>query len=253
LKKALIIIGITAAIGLSAGALVVAVSNGSGEAAATAATTTVTDTTADTTTQTESDVSDTTTETEPEVPVTIEDEEPEVEPTDCDALGINREVGNEGTCTDGKWEVSVVDAGGTAKIDTLAVTHNSTEVVESVSSGWQGTKEAKGQFVIVSISVENLTHRPQYLGGDQGELLLGRDSFTEAFNAANGYLNESCTWKMPEIQPGQSATCSLIFDVPEDAAASLEKNGNVWVYNFGDSGSYSWANNKQVAVIRTYQ
>ena len=40
-----------------------------------------------------------------------------------------------------------------------------------------------------------------------------------------------------EIQPGESATCDVVFDVLTSAVAQVAKTGNLDVLNFGDDFS----------------
>jgi hypothetical protein len=83
-------------------------------------------------------------------------------------------------------------------------------------------------------------------------LLLGDKQFSEDFDAEN-MPGDSFTWNDDEIQPGETRTGTVIFDVPDASLGELDRSGNVFVLNFSDAGSTVEEAGTTVGVIRTYQ
>jgi hypothetical protein len=85
--------------------------------------------------------------------------------------------------------------------------------------------------------------------------LLGKRNYRDAFDADNGPDPQSCVDMTgiggSEIQPRESATCDVAFDVPTSAVAPVAKTCNLAVLNFGDDFSGD-ALTGTLGVIRTY-
>jgi hypothetical protein len=92
---------------------------------------------------------------------------------------------------------------------------------------------AKGMFVLVTIRVVNHTHTPQLFDQDsQTELEIKTDYYsnsTPGLDADSG----ADAWGS-EIEPGESSTGDLVFDVPKSAAALFPKHAALLLANFGD-------------------
>ena len=86
-------------------------------------------------------------------------------------------------------------------------------------------------------------------------LLLGKRDYCDAFDAGNPPDPQRCVNATgiggTEIQPGESATCHVVFDVPTSAVAQVAKTDNLDVLNFGDDFSGDTPIGT-FGVIRTY-
>jgi hypothetical protein len=93
------------------------------------------------------------------------------------------------------------------------------------------------------------------LQSSQISLLLGKRDYCDAFDTENGRDPQSCVDMTgiggSEIQPGESATCDVVFDVLTSAVAQVPKTGNLDVLNLGDDFPGD-APTGTFGVIRTY-
>jgi hypothetical protein len=76
-------------------------------------------------------------------------------------------------------------------------------------------KKAQGQFVLVSITVENIGDQPQSLLGDNQYLYDRSGRKFSADTEAAFYLDDSNSF-FEEINPGNTVKGMLIFDLPEN-------------------------------------
>ena len=77
--------------------------------------------------------------------------------------------------------------------------------------------KAQGQFVLVTVKVKNIGDEPQTLFGDNQTLFIDGKKYSADTMAAI-YLDESKSL-MEEINPGNSLTGTIVFDVPKNATA----------------------------------
>ena len=75
--------------------------------------------------------------------------------------------------------------------------------------------KAQGKFCLVSMKVKNIGDKPQTLFGDNQKLFVG-DAEYGANAEAGIYLDDSQTF-IEEINPGNSLTGIVVFDVPKNA------------------------------------
>ncbi len=176
-------------------------------------------------------------------------------PSDCDARGINAKKLGEGTCTSGGTTLTVVNKGSTLRLKSLTATLNGIRTTDSVGS-YVGRSIARGRFVLFTLTVTNRLETPQNfdgIGARQTALSLGADTYTEDFNAENGRDLASCLSKdgagSSPVQPGESITCEVIFDVPAIGVAKLNTDGNLEITNFGEDVSSSTG---PIGLFRTY-
>jgi Domain of unknown function (DUF4352) len=97
-----------------------------------------------------------------------------------------------------------------------------------------GVKVAHGKFVVISLSVTNHSNSPQRfdgMGDETALVLANQKTYSERFDVGNGYDQNSFGWNSDDIQPDQTATHDLIFDVPANAVVS---GAHLGVLNFGD-------------------
>jgi hypothetical protein len=183
---------------------------------------------------------------------------PPPKPTGCDELGINATQLHEGKCVGDGYHYNVVNKASTLRMKTLTVNLAGIRTTDALSDpNGMDSKTADGKFVVVTLNVTNRTHAPAAWQSDQTLLALGNgthtdDQYSESFNAENGADQNSCLWKVGgalngSLQPGMSATCDVVFDVP--AHAKLERTGsNLVVADLGtDVNSAS-----TFGLIRTY-
>ena len=101
------------------------------------------------------------------------------------------------------------------------------------------TAKAHGTFVIITLRLTNRETAPQEYKNEQASLLIGGNTYTEAFDAENGPDQQSFIWKSSsKIQPQEAQTGDVIFDVPSAARQSLASEGGaVTLKDFGEEES----------------
>ncbi len=93
--------------------------------------------------------------------------------------------------------------------------------VTSVGDQYLG-KKAQGQFVLVSVTVKNIGNESQTMFDDNQKLTDTQGRTFSTDTEASIYLKSNDLW-MSEINPGNTASGTLIFDMPAGSApASLE-------------------------------
>ncbi|MFH5821580.1 DUF4352 domain-containing protein [Georgenia sp. AZ-5] len=89
-------------------------------------------------------------------------------------------------------------------------------------------EQAQGQFVLVHLTVANIGDQAQYLSDSDQTLVddLGREH--SANSTAGIYLENNEVW-LNEINPGNSVSGTLVFDLPVDAVpASIELHDSMF-------------------------
>ena len=180
-------------------------------------------------------------------------------PPDCNAAGINSTQLKEGTCVQGGQTLVIVNKAETLHLKTLDANLVGMTTHNSLSDGSGQSAIANGKFEILTITLKNKADSPQQWQNGQAGLIVGTGSttgsnYSEDFTAENGPDQNSCLWKAGAIgsggiQPSESVTCDVVFDVPQ--SASLEATGsNLVIGNFGES-DYAQPT-MPVGIIRTY-
>jgi Domain of unknown function (DUF4352) len=123
----------------------------------------------------------------------------------------------------------------------------SVHTASSVSSGSGFTANAKGVYLIVSLTVTNTTSSVQTfddVSANQTVLEVGGSTYTEAFEAENTNDPQSFITNNSGIQSGLSQTGDVIFDLPPSKAAQATKDSRsgLFVGNFGDDLSQGLSN-----------
>ncbi len=110
-------------------------------------------------------------------------------------------------------------------------------LVEKVDGTVMSHATAKGVFVLVTIQVTNLTHKPQSFDDlGQTELQIGNSQYSVS---TDGDLSDSgADGFTDDIQPGESSTGDIVFDVPNSALALFPKHAALLLVNFGDDVSF---------------
>jgi hypothetical protein len=142
-------------------------------------------------------------------------------------------------CTLGGVSFTVAHGTQTLRLKTLALNITGVRTTSTVANN-SISATAKGEFLIVTISVTNKTTSPETFDGggfqQQSELELDGASYTESFHAENQADAQSFITNNSPIQPGESATGDLVFDVPpaEAAKATTDSRDVLIIGNFGD-------------------
>lgn len=160
---------------------------------------------------------------------------------DCDAQGINAQEGAGGTCLSATGDrVTVADRGEPATTPAMAVTLLDVETPRSLRRKGEAGRRANGAFVLLTLQVRNrLEEKVEFDPAGQVELYLeGQPYFS---------IEEGTT----TIDPGESRTGTVAFDVPEDVVDSLETSGNVFVKPFAQAAFEG--DQATIAVLRTYK
>jgi hypothetical protein len=173
--------------------------------------------------------------------------------SDCDELGINPEVGNEGRCEEKGVTFTVVNRDSVLHFDGLSARLLDISQQSSVSSEFDSAT-ASGLFVLIHLELTNKRNRPVMFdqGADQIALSTSGKNYTQDFNVANGVVENSCMFGQPEeVQPDVSKRCIAVFDIPTRAARRVEQDGNVLI---GSTGGYEGVlDSDRVGVIRAYR
>jgi Domain of unknown function (DUF4352) len=169
----------------------------------------------------------------------------------CDAKGISGKKGREGICTENGVTVTVVNPGHEARLHTLAARFNGCRQASSVSDGFGQSVSARGVFALCSITVRNRSDTPQTfdgIGARQTTLVVDGKQFSQNFDAENQADAKSFITQDSEIQPGESRTGDVVFDLQPRFMRHLGTSGNLFVVNFGDDLDSA----TDAAVLRTY-
>jgi len=78
-------------------------------------------------------------------------------------------------------------------------------------------KKAQGQFCIVSLSAKNIGDKSQYLDGGSQKAFDSQNRTFSADSAAGIYLGDEGNTFLNQINPGNSVSGKVVFDVPKDA------------------------------------
>lgn len=159
-------------------------------------------------------------------------------PPECDTMGKR-----EGYCVDSGKQYQVANSDGIVHLKSMSVKLNGVKSADSLSGdGGYETATAHGRFLIFDVTITNRDDSGQSFGdGLGGQSVLGVGdgshfkSYDEDFNAENGPDAGSCidANNSEAIQPGESATCDVVFDVPPPVVAQIPTSGNLDFVNFG--------------------
>ena len=129
--------------------------------------------------------------------------------------------------------------GSSVRLKTMRVKVVNVETPQSVSNGSGFTANAHGTFVIVTIAVTNATNSPQTFdegsATSQAELVIGKNTYSVSFDAENTNDPNSFETNNNDIQPGETRTGTVDFDVPSSAARQVNEHGALIVTDFGET------------------
>jgi hypothetical protein len=148
-------------------------------------------------------------------------------------------------------EFVVVNKEHVLHLDSLDAELVSISTSESVPVDYGRDRVAKGVFVVATLRITNRARTPKSFSsfGDNGALILSDRQYSEDFDAENYGDIRSFTNK-DDIQPDQTVTGVMVFDVPPERVTDLDTNGNLDIVNFSDE--FSFGKPKQIGTFRTY-
>jgi hypothetical protein len=187
---------------------------------------------------------------ESETGTEAEDESASATPvSDCDDKGINSIERNEGTCTaENGWTVDVVNAETKLTLDEMDAELVGIRTADAVSGEYSGTEKANGTYVVVSLRVTNRTDSPATFSNDQVRLVLDDKNYSHDSDAEMA-VDDSLNYE--EIQPDETLTGTVVFDVPVERAGSYAETGNLVFAQFSDASGFGDPE-LPVGYIRTY-
>ena len=171
-------------------------------------------------------------------------------PPDCSSIDSRTFVGK---CTSNGATFTFANPGSTVALKTLKVKVVNVATADSVSNGSGFTANAHGTFVIVSIAVTNTTQSPQTFdegsSTSQAALRIGNNTYSVSFDAENTNDPNSFVTNDAPIQPGETRTGTIDFDVPSSAAARVNQHGGLVVVDFGETLDSA----QSAAVLKFFQ
>jgi hypothetical protein len=176
---------------------------------------------------------------------------PPAEP-DCEATGMSSKKGEEGSCTADGATITIVGPRHEARLRTLGVTLNGCLQAANVSDGSGHSASAHGTFARCSLTVRNRTDAPRTFDGAgrrQTMLVIDGRQFFERSDAERPADTRSFLARDSDIQPGESRTSDVVFDLAPRFIHGLRSSGNLFVFNFGDDGN----NTDAAAMLHTYR
>lgn len=148
-------------------------------------------------------------------------------------------VATASTCELEGTTVLVAHGHGEVRLSTLAARIEGIRTTSSFSSG-VGTTTAHGVFLVISLHVANMASTPQVFDGvgeKQVALSVSKHYYSESFEAENESDRQSFITNEEPIQPGESKTGDLVFDVPSSVVNEVQAlpESGLFIGNFGDN------------------
>lgn len=78
------------------------------------------------------------------------------------------------------------------------------------------TKNAQGQFCLMTVSVKNIGNEAQGFFGSNQKLLNANNQQYAADDTAGAYLDQNYSTLFSNINPGNSVEGVIVFDIPKD-------------------------------------
>jgi hypothetical protein len=163
---------------------------------------------------------------------------------DCVKGGFNEHQLKQGTCLYDRRTETIVDKATLLRLKSLTAKLDGITEQNSLSSGFGQSAVANGKFVVLTITLTNRLDTPQQWQSGQADLFVavgatGGKNYSEDFNAENGPDQNSCLWKAGSIgsggiQPAESSTCDVVFDIPQILSPTHSGSG-LFIENFGEA------------------
>lgn len=180
---------------------------------------------------------------------------PPPDPTSCTALGITRNRLREGNCIDTNnngARIQGVNRGSTLRLKQLYVSYGGYTTQDTIPAS-TGTAAAQGTFVIMTLTVRNKLNSPAVFDQHQDQIILalGSRNYSENFDAENN-PGTSFVRNSDPIQPGNSKTGTVVFDIPKSIVKHIDTDGDLIILQFSDAGQRVRDAKQRVGIIRTY-
>ena len=147
----------------------------------------------------------------------------------------------EGTCTTSTGtKLAVVKQGRVLRLKTLTARVTGVHLTDSVSAGGGISATARGTFVVINLAITNKLSTPQQfdpIGNSQTALIAGGSkTYSESFNAENQADQQSFVSQSHDVQPDETQTGDVVFDLPGTTLARARSRGaGLVIVNFGDT------------------
>lgn len=102
-------------------------------------------------------------------------------------------------------------------------TVNAVNVSKDAGENEYMKETANGQFIILDVTVKNNENESLSVADDFFKLKLGDKEYSASTNASVALAADKSEFLYKQINPGNSATGKIAFDVPDDVAADLSK------------------------------
>jgi hypothetical protein len=127
-------------------------------------------------------------------------------------------------------KLTVVNQGSDLKMRSLVARVNGIRQAQTVATdGGYISETASGTFLIFSLTVTNRLDQPIEVGGvgtSLTALVLDNDKqYDEDFDASNQALQTSFLSRDAPVQPDETATGEVVFDLPAKALRRVTKKG----------------------------
>jgi hypothetical protein len=156
----------------------------------------------------------------------------------CDASGITKPPAREGVCSANGVTVTVADKAHwlhAGEYDVRVVGIRTATTLRSAR-----TLRAHGKFVVIRLSVKNTSNAPRAFDSSSGlvSLLVDKKHFTESREAETDPSLNSFRLRGQALQPGDTATGTVAFELPLKHAKHLYAAGSDLAFlNFSDEAS----------------
>ena len=130
------------------------------------------------------------------------------------------EASKEDKGTKGKAATTKHKMGETVKVGDVEYVVNSKSTTQKVGDELLG-KTAKGTYLIVNVTVKNASKKAMRVTSDYFKLLNGDTEYSDD-DTAGLYSNKDGDFFLSEVNPGNSITGNIVFDVNDDVVNSYD-------------------------------
>jgi hypothetical protein len=167
--------------------------------------------------------------------------------SDCDAKGITTSAAREGVCDVKGFTISVANRAHRLSVGEYDVRFVGLRTVTTLHTRSGRTLRANGKFVIVTLSVKNKLSAPRAFDQRSAlvSLLVDKKNFTENRDAEGDPSIDSFRLRGRVMQPDETDTGTIVFDLPAEHANNVYARGSDLVFiNFsGESSGYPASGN----------
>jgi hypothetical protein len=175
---------------------------------------------------------------------------------DCDAKGINRIKGKEGTCFAHGSEHVVVNHDHFLRLPTIGVAITGLATVPQIPSSQGTLTPQNGTFLLMKLAVDNrdkVPHRFAAHGPGQVMLTVGNRQYVERLDVERSIGSQSLlSTAGGVIAPGDRLEGNVVFDVQQSDLQEMQQDGQLVVVDF-DKTMLSKKPPKVIGQIRLYR